>query len=61
VAIARGDQLIFPEPNTLIRSGDVLSVLVPDAALSRLHAILGDTSGNPDDRSDDEPDEPTMI
>jgi CBS domain-containing protein len=42
VAIARGDQLIFPEPGTRIQAGDVLSVLVPVAAQDRLRAILAD-------------------
>jgi H+/Cl- antiporter ClcA len=55
VAIARGDQLIFPEPGTTIQAGDVLSVLVPIAAQDRLRAILGIDANETDPREADEP------
>jgi len=41
VAIQRGEQLIFPEPSTEIRQGDVLSVLVPESAEATLRVLLG--------------------
>lgn len=41
IAIQRGEQLIFPEPSTEIRQGDILSVLVPNNAEVRLWEALG--------------------
>lgn len=41
VAIQRGEQLIFPEPSTEIHQGDVLNVLVPEAAEATLRVLLG--------------------
>jgi CIC family chloride channel protein len=52
VAIQRGEQLIFPEPSTKIREGDVLSALVPSAAEDRLRGAFWDGSGSSDDAPD---------
>jgi Trk K+ transport system NAD-binding subunit len=52
VAIQRGEQLIFPEPSTQIRSGDIVNALVPSRAEQDLrHAIVG--TGRSDDDADD--------
>jgi Trk K+ transport system NAD-binding subunit len=52
VAIQRGDRLIFPEPITEIREGDVLSALVPKTAEERLRAALGIAPGSDEDAAD---------
>jgi H+/Cl- antiporter ClcA len=44
VAIQRGQQLIFPEPSTEIRDGDVLSALAPKSAEARLREVMGGSS-----------------
>jgi chloride channel protein, CIC family len=40
VAIQRGGQLIFPEPSSDLRQGDLLSALVPKSAEDRLRQLL---------------------
>ncbi len=40
ISIARGEQLIIPEPTTEIRPADVLSVLVPASGQERLRGLL---------------------
>jgi H+/Cl- antiporter ClcA len=52
VAIQRGEQLIFPEPSTEIREGDVLSALVPKSAEQRLREVLGNGSASKEDAQD---------
>jgi uncharacterized protein with PhoU and TrkA domain len=54
VAIQRGEQLIFPEPTTMIREDDVLSALVPSSAEQRLRRALGAES-EPDEGAMDVP------
>jgi CIC family chloride channel protein len=52
VAIQRGNQLIFPEPDTTIEVGDVLSMLVPAGSEARARMLLGASAedvGTPDD------------
>jgi hypothetical protein len=48
VAIQRGEQLIFPEPSTEIRQGDVLSVLVPESAEASVRGVLDAGSDGPE-------------
>jgi CBS domain-containing protein len=55
VAIQRGDQLIFPEPSTLIRRGDVLSALVPRAREDRFRELLGANPSSEKEEPEDEP------
>jgi CIC family chloride channel protein len=43
VAIQRGEQLIFPEPDTEIRADDLLSALVPISGEDALRSMLGAT------------------
>jgi hypothetical protein len=54
VAIQRGEQLIFPEPGTEIRGGDVVSALVPKTAEDRLRMVLG-ADATPNGEADDLP------
>ena len=64
IAISRGNQLIFPESETQIDEGDVLSLLVPEGAERSVRALLGgpgpgaptDPGGEPDAT-----DGPTML
>jgi CBS domain-containing protein len=57
VAIQRGGQLIFPEPDTEIRTGDVLSILAPSSSEERLRAALLGPVGE----SDETPGDASMI
>lgn len=41
VAVQRGNQLIFPEPGTVLQAGDILSMLAPARAEGALRALLG--------------------
>jgi hypothetical protein len=52
VAIQRGDQLIFPEPNTEVLAGDVLSALVPKNMEDRLRVVLGSDAASDRDAGD---------
>ncbi len=52
IAIQRGEQLIFPEPSTQIREGDVLSVLVPTSSEGRLREALG-ADAVPEEKTED--------
>jgi voltage-gated chloride channel/TrkA family protein/CBS domain protein len=54
VAIQRGEQLIFPEPNTQIRQEDVLSALVPRAVEKRFREVLGNDALS-EDPTEDQP------
>jgi CIC family chloride channel protein len=42
VAIQRGDQLLFPEPDTAVADGDVLSMLVPTRVEAQLRHVVGE-------------------
>lgn len=53
IAIQRGDQLIFPEPATTLREGDVVSVLAPAGRERRLQALTGAPEPPADDPVDD--------
>jgi chloride channel protein, CIC family len=54
IAIQRGEQLIFPEPSTEIRQGDILSVLVSNNAEQRLREALG-VDLEPTETTEDDP------
>ena len=41
VAIQRDDQLLFPEPKTVIADGDVMSVFVPARGEALLRKAIG--------------------
>lgn len=51
IAIQRGEQLIFPERATVVIGGDVLSVLAPPGAESRVRELVG--SGQPQQGQED--------
>jgi len=56
ISIARGEQLIIPEPTTQIQIGDVLSVLAPPDTWNSLRADLGMPAEEPSpEASEDEP------
>ncbi len=55
VSIQRGEQLIFPEPTSEIREGDVMSALVPRAAEEELRRRLGHIPGSEPDEVADAP------
>jgi Trk K+ transport system NAD-binding subunit len=55
VAIQRGEQLIFPEPETRLAAGDVVSILAPTRQVDRLEFASSGRPSEPGERDDVEP------
>ncbi|HXF72637.1 MAG TPA: chloride channel protein [Actinomycetota bacterium] len=52
VALQRGEELIFPDPSTVLRAGDLLSLVTPAAAERAVRALVGEPEdGGPPERA----------